>query len=122
MTTKAEVKKIVARLAKAGNAYEVLGVLSGSNEATIKAQHRALASVFHPDRSTVDGASAYMAQINVAYSTLMDKKERRVHDMLHGLKASTCSWCSGKGKVFKQQGFKKRVEQECPRCEGSGAA
>lgn len=65
--------------------YEVLGVASDADEATIRRAYLAAARAHHPDRHANDPASAASAEdrmraINEAWAVLGDSQRRAVHD------------------------------------------
>lgn len=64
-------------------AYEVLGVKPGVSNAELKAAHRDLAKVWHPDRFVHDPrlqekAQEKLKEINEAYEQLISRHKRRV--------------------------------------------
>jgi hypothetical protein len=64
-------------------AYEVLGVKPGVSDRELKAAHRDLAKVWHPDRFTHDPrlqqkAQEKLKEINEAYEQLISRHKRRV--------------------------------------------
>lgn len=111
-----------ARILAASTHYEVLAVPPAATEETIRAAHRGLARIFHPDRCWLEDAHDLMASVNGAYAVLSDKAARRRYDTVTKTAAQTCERCEGAGHYFKQQGFKKRVQTTCPACDGSGKA
>lgn len=75
----------------------------------IKAAHRALISVAHPDRG---GDAARAAELNVAYTALT--ADRAYTDAL--LHVAQCKACKGTGTVTKQKGFKAKTLVPCCVC------
>ena len=66
-----------------GKAYEVLGVKPGVSDRELKASHRDLAKVWHPDRFLHDPrlqekAQEKLKEINEAYEQLTSRHKRRV--------------------------------------------
>jgi DnaJ-like protein len=66
-----------------GRAYEVLGVKPGVSDRELKAAHRDLAKVWHPDRFQHDPrlqqkAQEKLKEINEAYEQLLSRHKRRV--------------------------------------------
>lgn len=116
-----ELKDIVAGvLAAQDDPYKVLGVPGKATPEQIKAAHRSLASLLHPDRCPGDlGAAAAMAKVNVAYNTLSDPKKRKRDALVHGRGPKTCTTCDGTGKVSKAKGFK-ITKKPCAACDGTG--
>ena len=111
-----------ARSAKASpmTHYEVLGVAHRADLPTIKAAHRTLARLHHPD---LGGDAAKCAAVNVAWDVLSDVRRRRVYDLTLTAalaKRPACERCEGTGSISSQAGFKKRVTKVCPACLGSG--
>lgn len=113
-----EARKRGATILACRTHYEVLQVPLGASEAEVRAAHRTLASVFHPDKP--NGSHDVMARINDAYTCLTDKVARRKYDAVQKTAASACPTCEGKGWVWKQQGFKAKQKRSCPTCGGSG--
>lgn len=113
-----EVAKLAAGVLACGTHYEVLQVPPKASEDQVRAAHRALASIFHPDRYT--GDPAVMARVNVAYTCLTDKVERRKYDAVQRTATKVCPTCKGKGTIMKQKGFKAKTPLPCPQCAGSG--
>jgi molecular chaperone DnaJ len=62
--------------------YEILGVDSGSDEATIKKAYRKLAMKYHPDKNQGDADAAdRFKEISHANEVLSDKDKRAAYDM-----------------------------------------
>ena len=58
--------------------YELLGVVRGADEATIKAAYRRLAKANHPDAAPDDADAATRFQaVQAAYDVLRKAEERR---------------------------------------------
>src|ERR1051326_4440850 len=73
-------KELIADLSKG---YEVLGVKPGVSNKELKAAHRDLAKVWHPDRFLHDPrlqekAQEKLKEINEAYEQLVSRHKRRV--------------------------------------------
>ena len=64
------------------NAYEILGVDPGADEATIKAAYRRAAMRAHPDRQ--GGSKDAFAAVQKAHDVLMDPERRARHDRGEG--------------------------------------
>ena len=64
--------------------YAILGVLPFAEDLVIRAAYKALATRYHPDRNDSAQATAYMQEINEAYSILSDSKKRQEYDELRG--------------------------------------
>lgn len=98
--------------------YQLLGATASSTPEELKALRRALAGLYHPDRTAGDAKT--MAQINVAYDTLTDpaalKKYRAV---LRTHFPRVCSKCKETGETYKQRGAK-RLRSVCHACHGVG--
>jgi curved DNA-binding protein CbpA len=66
------------------NYYSVLGVAPSVSRTGIRRQYRRLARVLHPDRRASalqkERATAAMARVSLAYSTLQDPERRAQHD------------------------------------------
>jgi len=61
--------------------YELLGVVRGADEATIKAAYRRLAKEHHPDRHNgCTDKEAQFKAINEAYDVLKDPQKRAAYD------------------------------------------
>ncbi len=81
--------------------YEVLGVPSGASAERIRAAHRQLAQLLHPDRQ--GGASAAerqlaerrMREVNAAWTVLSDPDRRRAYDRSLRLPSSSGSSSAG---------------------------
>lgn len=75
----------VAELAAGGGPYQVLGLSSSANDATIKARYRALARDLHPDSLTARGvpeqfhaaSERKLAAINAAYDQILKERGLR---------------------------------------------
>ena len=99
--------------------YKLLGVAPGASLPVIKAAHRALARLHHPD---LGGDAAKCAAVNVAWDVLSNPRTRRVYDLtLRAITAPACPTCKGTGSVSVQAGFKKRLTKVCPACLGVGS-
>lgn len=108
-------RNALERMRSAINPYQVLGVPEGCAMGVAKAAHRALASMFHPDRNVGDEEAAQaMASVNVAWDTIEDPAKRRRMDTINHTEA--CKRCGGAGTVLKQKGFKAKVSVPCPEC------
>lgn len=77
-----------ARLARAGNHYEVLGVRRSASSGDIKSSYHNLAKRFHPDRFYNDADATLRARIEEAfarvaqaYETLKGKQTRATYDL-----------------------------------------
>lgn len=84
-----DLSRLFARLEKASDFYEVLGVGRQSSEEELKNAYHKLARRYHPDRfhqsdaklnSQIDSAFAYIAR---AYGTLGDHASRAAYDAKH---------------------------------------
>lgn len=101
--------------------YETLGVAPRAALPAIKAAHRELVRLYHPDRA--GGDAARCAEANVAWSVLKDPARRRRYDLLLSAKApAPCGRCAGTGSVTVQAGFKAKRVKVCPACLGGGTA
>lgn len=112
---------VARRVETATTHYATLGVEVGVNTDTIRAAHRHLAGLLHPDRSKLSNAHELMARVNVAYSCLSDPEARRKYDFAYKIKAALCDTCKGNGFVLRQKGFSKKESATCPTCSGTGA-
>lgn len=60
--------------------YEVLGVATSADAATIDAAFRRLARQYHPDINKAPDATALMQALNIAYGVLKDPQKRQAYD------------------------------------------
>lgn len=69
-------------LSPGANYYRVLGLDAGAGEGQIKAHHRLLMRLFHPDRQEAqeDWTDAYAGRINQAYNVLRRPALRKAYD------------------------------------------
>lgn len=101
------------------NLYDRLGVAQGATAREVQLAYRALATIVHPDRCDVPGASDILGRFSEAYAVLSDKADRRRYDAVNRTaeKARTiCGVCSGSRRVQRQRGFTKKVWVACPDC------
>lgn len=65
--------------------YRILGITRDADSKKIKAHHRLLIRIYHPDRifSPDDWSNGFAARINTAYSTLIHENSRRQYDKDH---------------------------------------
>jgi DnaJ-class molecular chaperone len=62
--------------------YDTLKVTQDAPEEVISAAYKALARMYHPDRTgSKPEAMAVMQEINVSYNILIDKQKRAEHDL-----------------------------------------
>lgn len=123
MTPKMSARTVEAERAavlSSDNPYDVLQVRLAAQEAELKAAHRRLSLLFHPDRCKLADAGDLQARVNVAYNTLTDPEKRARHDTINHVEAAKCTACKGSGKAYRQKGFKLRVEVSCAVCAGTG--
>ena len=106
--------------------YEILGAAPASSFEQLHSKFKALAVLWHPDRATTDAEAVrcgnIYATITQAYSVLKDGSKRSEYDARLALLPGACMFCQGRGLQTKQQGFAKRTQQLCERCNGSGRA
>ncbi len=107
------------RLLAAPHHFALLEVHLGSTEPELKAAHRRLAKLFHPDVNSDPAAAGIMASVNVAYTLLLDTRKRGIYAKCLGPK---CVACKGQGYTQKQKGFSKVVFTTCHSCQGAGHA
>ena len=62
------------------DAYEVLQVHPRAEQQVIQAAYRALAALYHPDRSTTAASDRRMAELNAAYDKVRTRDRREVYD------------------------------------------
>ena len=62
------------------NYYQILNVIDTAPPEVIKHAYRALASLYHPDKCSDETAVVKMAEINEAYSVLIDPVRRYEYD------------------------------------------
>ena len=62
------------------DAYRVLGVEAGAEDAQVKAHHRLLQHWLHPDRLDSEDDAVFAARVNVAWNRLRTPERRRVYD------------------------------------------
>jgi curved DNA-binding protein CbpA len=66
--------------------YGTLGVTPFAELVVIKAAYKALASIYHPDKNSSDGAAQKIREINEAWEVLSDPDRRREYDeQRHGV-------------------------------------
>lgn len=92
----------------------------GASEPHIKAAHRLLAQMLHPDRNPDPKARDAMARVNVAWDELSDPKARKRLDTVLHTTSKVCATCRGSGMVMRQKGFKAKTVVACPDCGGLG--
>lgn len=103
------------------NHYRLLGAAKSSTDEEIRVAYGKLAKNTHPDLFDNDAKkAATMADLNVAYNVLKDKKKRMAYDRQLMLRFSKCLACNGKGCTSKQKGFSKKVSVLCTACGGGG--
>lgn len=107
---RAQGSALYSRTSAVNDPYTVLGVARGCAPSVIKAAHRALISVAHPDRA--GGSAARAAELNVAYTALT--ADRAYTDAL--LRVAPCAACKGTGTVTRQKGFKAKTRVPCCVC------
>lgn len=117
MSIKAVLRAERTRVLAATTHYEVLGIAVRAAATEIKAAHRELARLFHPDFSRLGDAHDLMSKVNVAYACLSDKDARRAYDNVNRLAEDLCARCGGTGKIAKQKGFSKKSWVVCPACQ-----
>ncbi|PAA51786.1 hypothetical protein BOX15_Mlig007139g1 [Macrostomum lignano] len=71
----------VARIRKAKDYYEILGVAKDATDDDLKRSYRKLALKFHPDKNKAPGAQEAFKAIGNAYSVLADPAKRQRYDM-----------------------------------------
>jgi DnaJ-class molecular chaperone len=120
MVTRTEVKRLMNQVSAATSHYEVLDVPPGAKADTVKAAHRKLAGIFHPDRCAVTGAHEAMTRINGAYALLSDEEARRKYNVSLNIHKVECSSCAGTGFTYKQRGFASKLRVSCKGCGGTG--
>lgn len=97
--------------------YSKLGVDRSATDEEIKLAFYRLASEHHPDRG---GDAKVMAEINVAYNTLITPSQRRKYDEQLKFMAEPCPKCDTTGRRWKQKGLTARVAIVCETCGGNG--
>ena len=70
----------VARILKASNLYEILGVEKTCDNNDLKRSYRKIAAKVHPDRCKDPGATEAFQKVSHAYQTLSDEGKRRNYD------------------------------------------
>ncbi|XP_068204304.1 dnaJ homolog subfamily C member 24-like [Palaemon carinicauda] len=60
--------------------YEVLGVSQDASETEIRKQYQELAKIYHPDKSSVEGANEKFVKVKEAFQILADAEKRREYD------------------------------------------
>jgi hypothetical protein len=70
----------MSKITRPKNYYEILEVPKTASDKTIAAAFKKLAFKYHPDRNRAPEATEMMQQINVAYATLRDPKQRALYD------------------------------------------
>lgn len=99
------------------NYFAVLGVSRASSKEELKAARDRAARAVHPDKG---GSAEAMAQVNLAYKTLVNPRDRRNYLILLGASGRRCDTCSGTGVRRLQKGFRKVPASICDACQGSG--
>ena len=99
------------------NYFAVLGVSRASSKEELKAARDRAARAVHPDKG---GSAEAMAQVNLAYKTLVNPRDRRNYLILLGASGRKCDTCSGTGVRRLQKGFRKVPASICDACQGSG--
>jgi curved DNA-binding protein len=61
--------------------YQILGVATTADDATLKSAYRKLAKEYHPDTNKDPNAEAKFKEINEAYDTLKDANKRAQYDL-----------------------------------------
>lgn len=113
-------KDLYAKLARAPHAYARLGVHAGCTVVELKAAHRTLAAMLHPDRNPDATAATLMALINVDYECLLRDREGPRKALRAGGGAA-CAACGGKGFLERGRGFRgDTVRRRCAACAGAG--
>lgn len=95
--------------------YHLLGVRCGATGEELTRARQRLAREHHPDRG---GDGALMAEINVAYDTLLNN-EKRYRMQLKSTHLD-CPTCKGDGGKWRSKGFRHRDFVTCDTCAGSG--
>lgn len=108
--TPAKLNKEQERIMATADYYARLLLAPKATPEDIKAAHRKLAGMFHPDRCAHPAAADTMAQLNVAYSTLSDPAARKHYDLICGHN-KPCTLCGGKGTVKVLRGFKPELRR-----------
>lgn len=87
----------------------ILGVHPSADLAVIKAAYKALAMLYHPDRTVDrnDNSSSRMAEINEAYSVLKNKSTRKEYDASRGTQTHSAN-------DFVDNGFDETAPQSDP--------
>ena len=69
------------------NYYEILGINKNASNEDIKSAYKTLAKQYHPDvyDGDKDFAQDKIAEINVAYNTLIDEQQRKEYDIKNNL-------------------------------------
>lgn len=99
------------------NYFAVLGVSRASSKEELKAARDRAARAVHPDKG---GSAEAMAEVNLAYKTLVNPRDRRNYLILLGASGRKCDTCSGTGVRRLQKGFRKVPASICDACQGSG--
>jgi DnaJ-class molecular chaperone len=70
--------KLVKKIIKNNNYYEILGVTKETSNDDIKRAYKKLALKFHPDKNKSSKAEEAFKKIATAYQTLTDPKKERI--------------------------------------------
>lgn len=100
--------------------YETLQVPPGVDVLPLRNAWLSLAAKHHPDRNPKGAAK--MAEINVAYTALSDKKTRAIYDIVQGVENRKCVRCKGRGEIRPHNFYKAKPASACTVCGGSGWA
>ena len=93
--------------------YEVLGLRRGATEADVRAAYLRLAKKHHPDKNPGDKASEWIfKEVQRAYETLRDAKERESQSPPHGDRAERDQQWERAGRVRQRQQQWERTERE----------
>lgn len=102
------------------NCYKTLGVHKGSSEDEVKAAFRVRAKQNHPDLHADVASAERMVELNMAYSTLKERRSKQDYDKLLAILYPECAACSGSGTSIRQRGFHGKEATACAICDGAG--
>ena len=112
-----EVEEFLARIERARNFYEILGLERQAEDAAIKRAYHTAAKRYHPDRFHHEAGSSFHSRLQIAfarvaqaYDTLKDAKTRTVYD--HKLGRQEAAGAAGGGGAQTQGSNKEQMAEE----------